>query len=148
MHAGILPFKQPKNQSEALFSLPFCASMALLTGNLTITDIKHQSWQREDVKQLIPKISIHSFKPDRPELNYDPEQPDRIVMYRNGEQQTINIPYPLGSPQRPMTQQQLLQKFQLNANLDEAGANHLWQNLRNWPTADDIHGLLSVPRSR
>ena len=148
MHAGILPFKQPKNQSEALFSLPFCASMALLTGNLTITDIKHQSWQREDVKQVIPKISIHGFKPDRPELNYDPEQPDRIVMYRNGEQQTINIPYPLGSPQRPMTQQQLLQKFQLNANLDEAGANHLWQNLRNWPAADDIHGLLSLPRSR
>jgi hypothetical protein len=113
MHAGILPFKQPRNQSEALFSLPHCAAMALVTGNLTITDIASQSWQRADIKKLIAKISVRSFTADRPELNYDPQQPDRIVIEYADGRQCVDIAYPLGSPQRPLSAQQLRQKFQL-----------------------------------
>jgi 2-methylcitrate dehydratase PrpD len=113
MHAGILPSKQPRNQSEALFSLPYCAAMALVTGNLTITDIASQSWQRADIKKLIAKISVRSFTADRPELNYDPQQPDRIVIEYADGRQCVDIAYPLGSPQRPLSAQQLRQKFQL-----------------------------------
>ncbi|MCG6891689.1 MAG: MmgE/PrpD family protein [Gammaproteobacteria bacterium] len=144
MHAGILPFKQPRNQSEALFSLPYCAAMTLLTGNLTITDIANQSWRRTDVKNLIAKTSVHSFKPDRPELNYDPQQPDRIVIDYPGGQRRVDIAYPLGSPQRPLSAQQLLHKFQLNARLAEPKVDMIWQRLQDWPNCDDIHRLFTA----
>ena len=144
MHAGILPFKQPQNQSEALFSLPYCAVMALVTGNLTITDLKNQSWQRQDIKRLIAKTSVRGFKLERPELNYDPLQPDRIVIDCVDGQRSVEIPYPLGSPQRPISQQQLQQKFQLNARLDEAKIERVWQRLQDWPNCEDIHRLFTA----
>ena len=143
MHAGILPFQQPANQSEALFSLPYCAAMALLTGDLTITDIETESWQREAVKQMIAKTSVKGFRPRRPELNFDPEQPDRIVVESSGGNQLVEIPYPLGSPQKPMTEAQHFHKFQLNARLDDTAAQQLWNDLRDWPQADNIHPLLT-----
>jgi 2-methylcitrate dehydratase PrpD len=143
MHAGILPFRQPANQSEALFSLPYCAAMALLTGDLTITDIETGSWQREDVKQMIAKTSVKGFKPKRPELNFDPEQPDRIVIESSGGSQLVEIPYPLGSPQKPMPEAQHFHKFQLNARLGDAAAQKLWDQLKAWPHVENIHALLT-----
>jgi len=143
MHAGILPFRQPANQSQALFSLPYCAAMALLSGDLTITDIETESWRREDVKQMIAKISVKGFKAKRPELNYDPEQPDRIVIESSAGSQLVEIPYPLGSPQKPMLEAQQFRKFQLNASLGDAAARQLWDRLRTWPQADNIHTLLA-----
>ena len=144
MHAGILPFKQPQNRSEALFSLPYCAAMALLTGNLTIADIENQSWQREDVKRLIARTSIHPFKPARPELNYDPQQPDRIFVDCRDGRHNLDIPYPLGSPQVPISQQQLKQKFSLNASLDEAKSAVVWQRLKGWQESANIHRLFTA----
>jgi 2-methylcitrate dehydratase PrpD len=144
MHAGILPFKQPENQSEALFSLPYCAAMVLLTGNLTIADIESRSWQREDVKRLIARTSVHTFKPARPELNYDPQQPDRIFVDCTDGRLKIDVPYPLGSPQVPISQQQLEQKFSLNAGLDEAKSAVVWQRLKGWQKSANIHRLFTA----
>ena len=144
MHAGILPFKQPQNQSEALFSLPYCAAMVLLSGNLTLADIEDQSWQREDVKRLIARTSVHAFKAERPELNYDPLQPDRIVIDCTDGRHYLDVPYPLGSPQVPVSQQQLKQKFSLNAGLDEAKSAVVWQRLKGWQQSADIHRLFSA----
>jgi len=143
MHASILPFGQPANQSEALFSLPYCAAMVLLTGNLTIADIAAQSWRRDDVSKLIAKTVLHPFEARRPELNYDPEQPDSIVIDCGGQRQEASIPYPLGSPQYPLTESQLRQKFSLNAGLDEDSAEQCWQRLRAWQTADNLHDLFT-----
>jgi 2-methylcitrate dehydratase PrpD len=143
MHAGILPFTQPRNQSEALFSLPYCTAMALLTGNLTISDIAGQSWQRDDVRRLIAKTSVSPFRTERPELNYDPRQPDRIVIDCVDARHSVDIPYPLGSPQRRMSQRQLMDKFRLNAGLGEKATELAWQRLGGWQQAVDIHTLFT-----
>jgi len=144
MHAGILPFAQPGDRAEALFSLPFCAAMALLTGNLTITDIASGAWRRDDVRQLIGKTVVRPFKVARPGLNYDPEQPDRVVLDCRDGRHVAVAAYPLGAPQRPLAQAQLRQKFRLNAGLDEAACARVWKRLRGWQRAADIHRLFSA----
>ena len=144
MHAGILPFAQPHDHSEAMFSLPFCAAMALLTGNLSIADIAAASWQRDDVRSLIDKTVVKSFKAARPELNYDPEQPDRVTINCRDGRHSADIAYPLGSPQRPISSAQLQQKFRLNAGLDEAVCEQVWKRLHGWQQAADIHRLFSA----
>jgi 2-methylcitrate dehydratase PrpD len=143
LHAGILPFKQPQNHSEAMFSLPYCAAMALLSGNLTITDIAEQSWRRDDVARLVARTSLSAFKAERPELNYDPQQPDRIVIDCTDSSHCIEIPYPLGSPQRPLSTDQLMQKFQLNAGLDDTAVTRTWERLGNWQQASNLHDLFT-----
>lgn len=115
----------------------------MLTGDLTITDIETESRLREDVTQMIAKTSVKGFKPKRPERNYDPEQPDRIVIESSEGSQLVEIPYPLGSPQKPMPKTQHFHKFQLNARLGDAAAQHLWDQLRAWPQAENIHALLT-----
>lgn len=142
MHAGILPFMQPRNRSEALFSLPFCASMALLYGTLTIQDIEEEAWQRDVVRQLIAKISLHPFRAARPELNYDPRQPDRIVVASSAIIEPVEIAYPIGSPQAPMSQQQHFSKFCFNSEFSEDRARPIWQALLDWQDCDNIHELL------
>jgi 2-methylcitrate dehydratase PrpD len=143
LHAGILPFTQPRNPGEALFSLPYCAAIALLTGNLTITDIAEQSWQRDDVKHLVARTSLRAFEAERPELNFDPQQPDRIVIDCANESHSVDIPYPLGSPQYPLSNDQLMQKFQLNAGLDDAAVKRAWERLGNWQQAANLHDLFT-----
>ena len=115
--------------------------MALLTGNLTNADIAAGAWQRDDVRSLIDKTVVRPFKVARPELNYDPEQPDRVVLSCRGGQHSCDIAYPLGSPQRPLSATQLRQKFQLNAGLDDAACAQVWERLIGWQQADDIHRL-------
>lgn len=44
---------------------------------------------RDEVRKLIAMISMAGFKTSRPELNYDPDQPDRIVTRIGGEILTI-----------------------------------------------------------
>ena len=44
-HAGILPFRQPSDQAEAMFSAPFCVAQALLNGQLTAADLAAKVWQ-------------------------------------------------------------------------------------------------------
>lgn len=144
MHAGILPFRQPRNRSEALFSLPFCAAMALIYGGLTIQDIADEAWNREAIRQMITRFSMHPFRSTRPELNYDPQQPDRILPRSGTTIDPVVIAYPLGSPQRPMSPQQLFTKFRFNSAVTEEHAKHLWQTLLGWQDSDDIHKLLSL----
>jgi 2-methylcitrate dehydratase PrpD len=143
MHAAILPFAQPANQSEALFSLPYCAAMVLLTGDLTIADIAAQSWQREDITRLIAKTVLRPFEARRPQLNYDPEQPDSVLIDCGGQLHEASIPYPLGSPQYPLPESRLRQKFSLNAALDADRIEQCWQHLRDWQQADNLHELFT-----
>ncbi|MDH3220296.1 MAG: MmgE/PrpD family protein [Gammaproteobacteria bacterium] len=142
LHAGILPFRHPKNRSEALFSLPYCAATILLRGDMTVADLDNQGWRDEDIRQLIDKTSVTGFAPNRPELNYDPEQPDRVVATMGDAIHAVNIPYPLGSPQKPMSENRHFRKFQMNTGLDETRAQALWERLGTWPSAANIHDLL------
>lgn len=142
-HAVILPFKQPVNRKEALFSLPFCAAMGLTTGNVTIEDLNREYWLSDEIKRLISVTEVFPFKPSRPQLNYDPQEPDRMeVMMQSGEQHSESVAYPTGSPQSPLTLDQLLAKFRYNLSKFRQPSESEIQQLLNWPVLEDLHPLL------
>lgn len=115
-HAAILPIQQPSNRREALFSLPFCAAMGLLQNGHQLDDLDRKAWTNPNVMRLISLTSMHPFVPNRPDLNYDPEQPDRMeVILRNGKCLCASTEYPAGSPQKPLSLPNLLAKFKTNA---------------------------------
>ncbi len=115
-HAKILPFKQPQIRAEALFSAPFVASMGLALQRLRLSDLEEEAWRRPEVQDLIAKAQVRPFAPIRPGLNYDPEEPDRMVLTLRGQQQLeARCSYPLGAPQNPMSATQIEEKFRDNA---------------------------------
>ena len=140
-HASILPFRHPSNRAEALFSLPYCAAMALLCGGMTLADLRAQSWRREDVRRLIDLTTVRPFESRRPQLNFDPEQPDRVRIRAHRQEFESRVVYPLGAPQNPLTANHQLDKLRDNARLGEAAASNLFTRLGGWPEADNIHEL-------
>lgn len=142
-HAAILPFAQPTRREEALFSAPFVVAMGLTFQRLGLDDISAQIWQDTDINYLIARTQVRPFKPTRPEMNYDPNEPDRLrITLRSGEVMEQVCAYPLGAPQNPMSAQALRDKFATNApefNGPQADA------LFDWPATPHAQTVFRPP---
>ncbi len=115
-HAAILPFERPESRAEALFSIPFVVAMGLRRQRLTLADLDARAWQQRDVAALIERTRVRAFTPNRPQLNYDPQEPDRIdVTLSNGEILSATCALPLGAPRNPMSAEQVAAKLRSNA---------------------------------
>ena len=143
-HAAILPFALPANRREALFSLPYCAAMGLTSGNLALEDLDRESWNDQPVQSLISRCRVEPFVPRRPEMNYDPDQPDRLTLETpDGEKIETMVRYPRGAPQNRLSLDEIMCKFRYHAtryhNPDESAIDAL----ADWPQLEDVHPLFN-----
>lgn len=144
-HAAILPYRHPENLKQALFSLPFCTANALLTNNLTVQDLEDEVWKKRSIKDLISKSMVTAVERKNPTLNYDPQQPDRLeVKLNDGSVLKAAAAFPLGSPQKPMSERQLIEKFIENARRFKLPKNQDIQRLLEWQKQRNIHPLLEA----
>lgn len=147
MHAGILPFQQPTKRAEALFSVPFCVAQALLYGGLGLTDIEAERWEETAVQALIAKTTLHVRQPNRPELNYDTDDPDWLeVELADGTRLRTEVAFPLGAPQNRLTAAQIMEKFLQNAAFPEGNETEVEtavSALATWDTAPDINQIVN-----
>ncbi len=138
-HAAILPFRHPRDRSEALFSLPFVAAMGLRYGNLTLDDLAEQRWQEPDIVRLIDCVAIHPFKPSQPARNYDPLEPDRMrITLNEGRQMEAVCGAAPGTPENPLSDEDVVEKFRHNAGPIGDGS---LEALLVWP---ETSGVLSL----
>lgn len=133
-HYAILPFNRPTTREEALFSAPACIAQALVAGGLTLADSEARFWEQAEVARLIPLTRVFAEPARNPNLNYDPEQPDRLTLKLAGEVVSGACAYPRGAPQNPMSQPQLAAKFAAITGREAAA----FARLLEWPDAPDI----------
>ena len=134
-HYEIQPYDAPRTRSESLFSLPTCTAQILVHGNLLLADVENDFWKDPQVARLAALMSVTTEKARRPELNFDPEQPDAMqVTLEDGCVLEEAVPYPLGSPQNPMTMAQLAGKFGAVTRRPAAQ----FEKLLEWPEAEDV----------
>ncbi len=139
-HANILPFSQPTNQNEAMFSLPFAVAMGYFEGSVRLAHHDARAWEAPDIRQLINKCIVQPFKPARPTLNYDPDEPDTLtVTLKNGANHQFAEVYPLGAPQNPMSLQQVIEKFRQNASYFRALSEAEITQLTAWSSHDLVY---------
>ena len=125
-HYAILPFHQPGSRLEALFSLPACTAQMLCNGGLTLADSANGFWQDDRIRGLVALTRVTAEPARNPDLNYDPDQPDRLsIDLADGGVVETTIAYPLGAPQRPMTTDQLAAKFHAVTGRDAGLFRHL-----------------------
>ncbi|MEM6679222.1 MAG: MmgE/PrpD family protein [Pseudomonadota bacterium] len=111
-HLAILPFGVPRDPTEALFSMPWCAAVALATGSCTSEDFTPAALARQDLLALTGRISVEARRPLRPEINVDPEDPDRVtVILQDGRRAETRVARWTGAPGREMSEAQLRAKF-------------------------------------
>ncbi len=134
-HAEILQFGPPATRADALFSIPACVAQVLVTGNLTLEDSAHGFWTEARVTRLMSVTDVEVEPAKNPDLNYDPDQPDRLrITLQNGEVLEATCAFPLGASQNPMTPDQLAAKFASLTGQSEAA----FSNLLGWTKATDI----------
>ncbi|MEM7531502.1 MAG: MmgE/PrpD family protein [Chloroflexota bacterium] len=140
-HAGILPFMQPTERAEALFSAPFCVSLTLLGRTVSLAEIEAEAWTEPVIMDLIAKTTKLIRTPINPELNYDPGDPDWVkVEMADGTVLRAEVAYPLGDPHNRMSSTQLMQKFLLNAaiDLEQPAFTEVIHSLQHWIEKDNI----------
>lgn len=144
-HAAVLPFGRPTSRAEALFSAPFVVSIGLLEGGLTLADLDSEAWHRPAILTLMSRCELRPFPPKRPDLNYSPEDPDRIeIILQTGALIEECCVYPLGSPDVPMLQSSVMAKFKANLGpVSEANARRrVWMaELEDWPLTPSVLDL-------
>jgi 2-methylcitrate dehydratase PrpD len=134
-HAEILPFHRPTTRTEALFSIPACVAQILDSGDLTLDDSARGFWTGKTVSRLVSLTSVQVEKAKDPSLNYDPDQPDRLLIeFRDGDVVETSCTYPLGATQNPMPTEKLGAKFQAVTGLHQ---EH-FTTLLGWPKVSDF----------
>ena len=112
-HLAVLPYGVPADRTEALFSAPWCVATALATGGNRIEDFSEAAVQREPIRQLAARVQVSGRKTRRPELNFDPDDPD-IVELRlvDGRSARCEVPIYSGAPGRDLDRAGFTAKFE------------------------------------
>jgi len=98
----------PETMIDAKFSIPFCLALALVHGRVDIGAFTPAMLADEDVLALARRISIN----ERPDWGREKATWGALVMrLADGRQLKSTIEQPLGHPTRPLSDQQLIDKF-------------------------------------
>jgi len=139
-HYAILPYGKPTSRFESLFSVPFSIATSLLRGRFALEDLDEEARDAPEISALIEKIVVAPQPASRPSLNYDPDQPDRLVVHlQSGQQISAVCEYPKGAPQNPMSLNEIRQKFESIGGYREISPI---DDLMDWPRAKSLSDLL------
>jgi 2-methylcitrate dehydratase PrpD len=108
--AAPLAFRVPRTGLEGKFSMPYLIARALTDGKVTLETFTDEAVRNKDVLQLLDKVDM---KVD-PKLQSgsDGSRPATVtIKVKNGQPQTFHEKFPKGSPQVPMTHDELVAKF-------------------------------------
>jgi 2-methylcitrate dehydratase PrpD len=109
--AAPLVYRVPGTGLEGKFSMPYLIARALIDGKIMLETFTDEAVRNKDVLQLLNKVEM---KVDpKLQAGSDGSRPATVTMkLRNGQTQTLQEKFPKGSPQVPMTSDELLSKFQ------------------------------------
>jgi len=142
-HHAILNDDWPRQEASARFCLAFVVATALVHGRVGREHIRKPENADARVRGLFERITTQVHKPERPELNFDEAQPDRLTaVLASGREIVRECAWPLGAPQRALSRNQVLTKF-----AQSAAPVGVHTELTNWRGAQDIAAfLLDVTR--
>ncbi|HEC35842.1 MAG TPA: MmgE/PrpD family protein [Anaerolineae bacterium] len=103
----------PATPNRARFSLQYCVACALLKGSVTLSDFRPEIVAVESAKQkqLLSKVQV-VLSPEI-ESAYPEKWGARVTLFmRDGTALSDMVAQPTGDPERPMSQRELLTKFE------------------------------------
>ncbi|HET9215659.1 MAG TPA: MmgE/PrpD family protein [Terriglobia bacterium] len=108
--AAPLTFRVPAVGLEGKFSMPYLIARALIDGQVTLETFTDEAVRDKDVLQLLQRVEMSADPGLR--SGSDGSRPATVtIRLKNGQTQTLHQDFPKGSPQVPMTSEELLSKF-------------------------------------
>ncbi len=112
----------PKTRETADHSLPYCAAVALMDGDVGLNQFSENRIKDSKLHKLIQKVKVIR---DKGLTNQYPEaMPNLIkITMRDGGQFSNKVTYPKGHPKKPMTDDEVEEKFRTLAKGNISGQN-------------------------
>ncbi|SIM72685.1 MmgE/PrpD family protein [Micromonospora cremea] len=151
---GPLRYHRPTTELEAKFSMHYTVAAALFDGTLTLDSFTDAAIERPAVRALMELVAVREDVVCRPE---DPEGlnssassggfVDVVVRTRDGRSATARVTNVVGSPARPLTEQEQRSKFTdclRTGGRDTGLVDELLARLRDLDRVDDVDKALTV----
>jgi len=100
---------EPQSAEAAQYSIPFCVALALVHGEKALLPMDDAHLSDDRVTGLAGRIRLSSTK-DYAHA-FPAGTPARVTMTAKGKSETIEVLYPRGEPQNPLTARELQEKF-------------------------------------
>jgi 2-methylcitrate dehydratase PrpD len=108
----VVAVDSPATGNDARFSLIFCTATALLDGDVSPTSFNQATLAREDIRSLMSRLSIDAYATEDDIDDISPAFPETLSLkLTDGRQLEHSVADVLGGPTRPMSHEQLKNKF-------------------------------------
>ena len=100
----------PQTVSDARFSMPFGAALAMLYGRASLDEYSAANLESPQIKGLMKRVRCISD----PELDklYPRKWPATVeIVTKDGREFTVRVDYPKGDPENPLSWDELIEKF-------------------------------------
>jgi 2-methylcitrate dehydratase PrpD len=140
-----LPYTTPQTGLQGKFSLHFCLAAAILHGQIDITTFDDRVVQDQRIKALMRRITVRKRDAtDGPPFSSSgPESATVTVRTVDGQTFSKHVDYPAGSPQRPLSSEELRNKFYRCAR-DRIPANAAERIIASLDTLEQVEDLEPV----
>jgi len=101
---------EPKTPAEAKFSLPYCIAIAIIDGAAGLRQFTYENLSKNDVKDLIKRVRV--YLDDEINMLYPQKLGARVkVTVRSGKTYEKVVESAKGSPENPLSKDELISKF-------------------------------------
>lgn len=139
--ADNLMYTVPNDSYQARFSLPYCLASALVDGSISPTSFTLDALRRPDVRKLMPRVKKIAYP------KFDRDQHSQVTIHmKDGRTFSQTVKVPRGHPKRPLSDQQLAEKYKncsIIGGIGQDEAEGLWSLLNGLPTLPRIDILTS-----
>ena len=108
----VLRYKEPSDEMQARFSLPYCLAAALLQGRVTVKDFTPDAIHRPALREAMGRVVVESHPPMPPDATPADWPPDIVTLaLADGRQLRREVDRPRGSPEDPVGDGEVAEKF-------------------------------------
>lgn len=102
----------PRNTGEAQFNIPFSIAVALVNGNATLYQFSDENLKDDRIIAMMNRVSIE-IDPELDKFLPDKRGAGGEIILKNGQKFTGFTDMPRGEPERPLSRQEIEEKFGL-----------------------------------
>ena len=140
-NAEILMYPRPEDPMQARFSLPYCTTVAVLHGAVTVADFTPEAVARPEVRAWLPNATLETHPVHDKSSDLAHHEPDVVTLrLAGGGERRIEVMHPRGTPARPLSEAEMSRKFQSCA----AGALGTEKAAAAEAAVADLEGLADI----
>ena len=149
---NILKYHAPQTPLEAKFSVEFCVALAALAGDCGIRQFTQARVDDETLRKLASRVVVRSD----PAMPRQGTTPCRMsIRLADGRQLSAEVARPRGSPDQPLSREELRRKFMECAclRLSQGDAAALFDRILDLPSVANVREIVKpcaryLPRAR